>query len=877
MSYLSLTVILLFLATLAQAQFSISGQVREAKTKSPIERASVTLHDQADSTMLAYATTNAQGSFVLSMKQFPSQPLYLKVSFVGYGAVYALVPPEKDSLRKFDILLSPQSVELREVVIATRTPAKVRGDTTIYKMDNYLKGDETTLEDVLKKMPNVRVEDNGDVFFKGKKVSKVMIDGDDIIGTNYQLATRSLDPTVLNEVQAIENYSENKLLKGLEKGVETVLNLSVKDSRKQLLFGQLGLGVGPRAHSGVANIFSYYKSLKSYASVSSNNVGIQRNESPLTSRPFGDKVDWTEFLDIQTVTSPNGLFSRNLNASYENFNREQNGSLNTSLNPNNRWKLTSNLALHRDRNQAFRQNITRFIGDNPFEFRQFNSLERRPELLNHRFVADYSPNDRTGVKIQSCYENYNLVLDQPSVFETDVLNYSIPQNIHQSRKSLYTSAELTRKLDARNAYVLAFHQGFRSVSERLNTQFPINRLPGMSNADSIRLPFLQQMNYRRDVQQAQFKWINGTENVKWDNGIAYTRQTYRIGLRQSSPSSLALVDNLSVRQQTTSFQNNLKWAFNRWELGIKQQFDYQIAELGDVKQRQWLWQRNATLRFKVDKLSSFSLGYDSSTQPLLDYQLLSAPVITDFRSIQQGVETILFNRQTQYSLSYNYSDIFARKLTLLISLFRLSNPVLWNYSAELLQPELAFSQINRTTLNATTGGNINLEKLIYSVQGSVRLDISLLSSTFEGIVNNENRLSRSLISSVRYRYSSAFESSFNVELGGYFQNNRFEVRENRTLRQSFPTASQTLTLRYQPENLTVKVAGENFSINRSNYFFVNAKANYSVNTKVGLGVEMKNILDTTTYRQVRFTSTSYVENSYPLIGRLFLLSASVSF
>src|SRR5690606_27441794 len=99
-------------------------------------------------------------------------------------------------------------------------------DTVVFNINSYKDGTERKIEDVLRKLPGIEINElSGIIKYKGKSIETVMLEGDDLFGSNYTLGTKNINADMVTEVEAIENYSENALLKGIEHSEKVALNL----------------------------------------------------------------------------------------------------------------------------------------------------------------------------------------------------------------------------------------------------------------------------------------------------------------------------------------------------------------------------------------------------------------------------------------------------------------------------------------------------------------------------------------------------------------------------------------------------------------------------------------------------------------------------
>lgn len=96
-------------------------------------------------------------------------------------------------------MMTPEAVELREVVVKI-PPIRSANDTLIYNVGAFVKAGDRHLEDVLKKLPGIKVAENGSVTYQGKAINKFYIEGKDLLGSSYNQATRNMPIDAVSDV-----------------------------------------------------------------------------------------------------------------------------------------------------------------------------------------------------------------------------------------------------------------------------------------------------------------------------------------------------------------------------------------------------------------------------------------------------------------------------------------------------------------------------------------------------------------------------------------------------------------------------------------------------------------------------------------------------
>lgn len=261
---------LFWLSTLpALCAQTLTGHVRDS-TGTPVEFASVMATDCRSKQVLAFSTTDGAGFFRLTFSTACDSVL-LAVRSLGHQAFTRQVPVTSVQ----DFILS--DAVLKEIIIkAQAPPIFARKDTTEYNVASFADSTEFSVEDILKKLPGIRVSENGRITLHGKEVERVLIEGDDLFSQNYTLATRNIRADMISKVQAIERFQENPLMQGIRESDRLVLNLKIKEDKKRSTSGSAtpGLGYGNNwkayAHT---NLFSLTRRNKTYFIGNANNTG----------------------------------------------------------------------------------------------------------------------------------------------------------------------------------------------------------------------------------------------------------------------------------------------------------------------------------------------------------------------------------------------------------------------------------------------------------------------------------------------------------------------------------------------------------------------------------------------------------------------------
>lgn len=238
--------LLLLTAAVAQAQnLTVSGKILDNETKEGVGQATIQLLQAKDSSFVSGAVSSDGGVF--SVKA-PSDGKYLiKISSVGYRPVFKPVTlADGKNVTLDDIALHTDSKLLKGVTV-TGQAAKVtvREDTFIYNAAAYRTPEGSTIEELVKRLPGAKVDDDGNITINGKTVKKIMVDGKEFMTGDTKTAMKNLPTSIVQKVKAYDQKSDLSRVTGIDDGnEETVLDFGLKEGMHRGFFSNTDLAAG---------------------------------------------------------------------------------------------------------------------------------------------------------------------------------------------------------------------------------------------------------------------------------------------------------------------------------------------------------------------------------------------------------------------------------------------------------------------------------------------------------------------------------------------------------------------------------------------------------------------------------------------------------
>ena len=234
-------IFLLPVSVFAQNGRTVSGVVKDS-TGLTLPGATLKLLTGTDSISTA---TDAGGRFTfqsVTVNQFS-----LVVVSIGYQPLKRrfILSNDNKPAELAPILLKSESISLKGVNITGVNPMKLKEDTVEYNAAAYKVRENAPVEDVLKKLPGVDVDKDGNVTAQGKSVTKVRLNGKDYMAGDVTTLTRNLPADLVQSIQVVDDYGDQANITGVKTGdPQKVLNINIKPSKNYGYFGQASAGAG---------------------------------------------------------------------------------------------------------------------------------------------------------------------------------------------------------------------------------------------------------------------------------------------------------------------------------------------------------------------------------------------------------------------------------------------------------------------------------------------------------------------------------------------------------------------------------------------------------------------------------------------------------
>lgn len=232
-----LLLLYLILVSLAGRAQTFTGRVADKGGK-PLVSASVVAKGD-DGSVVAFARAGQDGHFSLTIPQ-GKEAKHVEFLMMGFGKV---VIPLKDYQNGQTVKMQEQTIALKEVKV---TPQRIseQGDTLTYSVESFKMRQDRSIADVIAKMPGLEVLPTGAIRYQGKAINKFYIEGMDLLGGKYAMASENLSADKVKSVQVYEHHQPVKALKDIQFSEQAALNLVLKDDAKNVWQGVVDVATG---------------------------------------------------------------------------------------------------------------------------------------------------------------------------------------------------------------------------------------------------------------------------------------------------------------------------------------------------------------------------------------------------------------------------------------------------------------------------------------------------------------------------------------------------------------------------------------------------------------------------------------------------------
>lgn len=254
----------------------LKGKLNDKDDAKPIVGATVRAMLGQDSANAQMVVTDGKGRF--EIKNLLSGNYTITITSSGYEKIIQKINLQASNKEPIPFTLTKLSKLLGEVTITSRTPpVKQKGDTVEFSASQFKVNPDATAEDMIRKLPGITVDKNGNVTSGGDQVRKVTVDGRDFFGDDATAALRNLPAEVIDKIQVFDRLSDQAAFTGFDDGNSTKsINIVTKGGMRNGQFGRIYAGAGTDGRYQAGGNVSLFKNNRRLSIVGlSNNINQQ--------------------------------------------------------------------------------------------------------------------------------------------------------------------------------------------------------------------------------------------------------------------------------------------------------------------------------------------------------------------------------------------------------------------------------------------------------------------------------------------------------------------------------------------------------------------------------------------------------------------------
>ncbi len=644
MNYIKILTVLFLLFSakngFSQEKLYFSGAIKDTESKG-LEGANIVLYPLDKNKIPRFGISENDGKFIVKIDKNTSYTL--NITFIGFEPIKKTLVSISENIFE-DFRLNEASNELEEVVIKYTPAINVKKDTTNFRIDGFVNGKERKLGAVLKKLPGVSVNRDGEVFFKNKKVEAVLVENKTFFTGQPKMATKNIPADVVSDIQMIEDYTETPFLKEFKNSDNLIMNIKLKEGKKQFFFGDIETALG------YEDKYLFHPSVFKYSPIVVHNFIGDFNNTQSRSFSLQDYLsiegeNSSESI-VNTLNSPLAKFLQN-----DDYYKSNHlfGGYNFQYNPDSKNEFRIFVLGMTDKSLKQDTYDYTYQASRTVENRLVNQKNKNDIFLG-KLKYKYTPNIYTVVDFDVSYNKSRLESEggNSSSYEEEYNEYNTSNKFFNDRFLL--NLEVDKWFSNNNVSTAEFNllvnkeslsNSWESLSNIFSSQIPLETAEVYNVTDDGKRKFT---NFNFDLKH-HFRPIRSAMISFGFYGKIYKSSLQNISNQITDNSELIKLE--TFENDFTSFLTEVNNSItSKWYFGSDFIFDFglvlqniswkdsQISNINNYNESKFLPIGNIEWNFNEKK--SVKLSYNTSTSnPETESRLLGS-TITDFNLISTG-------------------------------------------------------------------------------------------------------------------------------------------------------------------------------------------------------------------------------------------------
>ena len=841
----------------AVAQVNVSGTVVDKDSNEPLTGASVIVKG-ADGKIKKYATSKGDGSFAMSLPSVSG--CRLEVSMMSFAK--KTIPLDSVSF-PITVYMEPGTTLLKEVTVKADR-IREQGDTITYNVGSFAQQQDRSIGDVLKRMPGINVEQSGKIQYQGEDINKFYIEGSDLLGGKYGIATNGISHEDVGAVEVMENHQPMQVLSGISFSDKAAINLKLKNKAKATwsFHGDAGGGYSWQPAGAIwdGELFAMavMPNFQNITTFKTNNIGEDLSAQATDFFASRRGTDLSRYVGVSLPGVPNLSRKRTL------FNRS------ALVSTNALWKLgrgefKTQIDYSFNRVTAEAANVTTyFLNDgNRVVTEDRNGIDRS-HSLSGKFI--YELNQKTAFINNTLKTN----IDWDDV-RLGVAG-SMPNNQTASLPDYYVGNDfkLIKRFNGKHLVTFISKNEWESLPQTLSVSM---------NEALMRQQVKNHAFYTNESAAYAFS-VKGI-TISLEGGVKGYVRTMRSELPDMpevipGETTNVLNTNYFTVYATPKFEywvKRVNFSLNAPVSFAHYTFDKALANRSEV-----YFSPSLSMNWKPNNRFSMSVSGGTGRSPMDLNMIQPGYVMTNYRSFRRGVDDF-YNSSSQRvtgRLSYKHTrrGIFANAMVLQS----------WSHRPYTLAQQLYGDYVVYSYTDAKSDGQMlmasgNIGKTLDFMRGSANINGSFSRNESHLISENTNVNSVGTSWSVGAKINGAPLRWFSFDY-------RFEWASSRMSMNGINASwlgnmENELLLNIMPhKKWEWHISGEYYrneltSDQFKNVFLLDTKVIYKLTKRLELSASLSNIFNQRTYNYTTYNQLTSFESQRWLRGRELLISVSL--
>lgn len=766
---------------------------------------------------------------------------------------------------------------LNEVLVSKESKFTVKKDTVSFRVSAYKTLEDRKVEDVIKRLPGISVdEQSGAIYYNGVSIENITLDGDDLFRYNYTIASKNINLSLIDEIEVVENYSRNKLLKGIENSDKISVNLKLKKNITDIN-GSLETNQGvfddfSLAYANNLNVMTLNSRFKSFGNLSLNNIGVDNSPfSILNATSIEDVNEKNKSFEPIIIEPGFNSFIENERA---NINANIFSSFNSLYKVNKKISINTSLYFSRDELNNT-QLLRNQIEVNDVEFSTLDEINFTNKPTFRRIDQEFNYEVTKNSNLQYIYR---IQQNDFSSNSSIVQNQEQELNSNHQTENIYIKQSLfyTLRLDTISAIKFNANYFYNNNKQRLDL-LSFNDGEDFTNSEQN----LFRKNNFIDIETDYLRKI-GKDNFSFKFFSLLDNTDFNSLLQTSEDLGGQIKNDFIFNKFSLGVLPSYKIVFDKTEISTSINLSYMKLSYEDaindvaLGNQNILLQPSLRLSRQLSNKSSLLASLSHKRAPIPSNYLFLNTILIDNRTTITNIPSLDFIRSNSVNLLYSYNDLFNN--------FQVSSNINYNVQTgnflsvldidqNTIDLMYFFEPVDFSTLNFST----QISKFVSSLNSTMKYRFGFTNNSFQNIINNSEVRSNSVASiSNQFFYKSAFSIFLNFEneatyftnlsssnLGPTLTNNSF-VNKLKVFSKFSKNFRTSLTMDMYVPN--VNDLNEHFDFWDFDFLIK------SSNQKWEYGVRLKNIFNTRNFVQIQnndFSTSVFASNILPMHSLFF--------